>query len=803
FACFLLQEEPKRVHQALKDPSWIEVMQKELLQFKMQKVWVLGDFSYGKRAIGTKWVFMNKKDERGIVVRNTARLVTQGHTQEEGIDYEEFFAPIAKIEAIRLFLAYATFMRFMMYQIDVKSTFLYGTIEEDVYVCQPLGFEDPHHLDKVYKVVKEEGIDYEEVFTPIARIEAIRLFLAYASFIGFMVYQMDVKSASLYGTIEEEGKIDQTLFIKRQQGDILLIQIYDDDIIFGSTNKDLCKAFEKLMKDKFQMSSMGELTFFLGLQVKQKKDGIFISQDKYVAEILRKFSLTDGKSASTPIDTKKPLLKDPNGEDADVHIYRSMIGSLMYLTSSRPDIMFAVCACSRFQVTPKASNLHAVKRIFRYLKGKPHLGLWYPKDLPFNLVAYLDSDYAGSSLDRKSTIGGCQFLGCRLISSQCKKQTVVATSSTEAEYVAAVVLSSMESLKRMVHVTNILSSGYLTTPQMVLNSSCLTHIKNWLVQNKRSLDARISMNLLQNLMDTCTTLTRRVEHLEQDKIAQALEITKLKSRVKKLERRNKASNLKRLKKVGSSQRIDTSDDTVMDDVSKQEGIIENIDADEDVFLEDAKDTGLEHVNKVLSMQDDKELEPPELQKVVEVVTTAKLITEVVTAASTTLNAATLQLTTAVALTLTTALSRRIKGVEPKPLKKQAQIEQDEKYARELELEAELNKNIDWDEVIDHVQRKQKEDHAVKRYQALKRKPQTEAQARKNMMIYLKNVAGFKMDYFKRMTYDDIRPIFEKKFNSNVAFLLKTKEQIDEEESRALKRLNESQEDKALKKAKVR
>nr|GEX28891.1 uncharacterized mitochondrial protein AtMg00810-like [Tanacetum cinerariifolium] len=213
--------------------------------------------------------------------------------------------------------------------------------------------------------------------------------------------------------------------------------IYVDDIIFGATNKELCKSFEKLMKDKFQMSSMGELTFFLGLQVKQKKDGIFISQDKYEAEILRKFGLTEGKSASTPIDTEKPLLKDPDGEDVDVHIYRSMIGSLMYLTSSRPDIMFAVCACLRFQVTPKASHLYAVKRIFRYLKGKLHLGLWYLKDSPFDLVAYLDSDYAGASLDRKSTTGGCQFLGCRLISWQCKKQTVVATSSTEAEYVAA------------------------------------------------------------------------------------------------------------------------------------------------------------------------------------------------------------------------------------------------------------------------------------------------------------------------------------------------------------------------------
>nr|GEY93388.1 hypothetical protein [Tanacetum cinerariifolium] len=282
-----------------------------------------------------------------------------------------------------------------------------------------------HPISQIIGHTQEEGIDYEEVFAPVARIEAIRLFLAYASFMGFMVYHIDVKSAFLYETIEEEaprawyetlanyllkngfhrGEIDQTLFIKKQKGDILLVQIYVDDIIFG-------------------------------LQVKQKKDGIFISQDKYVAKILNKFRLTEGKSACTPIDTKKPLLKDSNGEDVNVHIYKSMIGSLMYLTSSRPDIMFAVCAYARFQVTPKASHLHAMKRIFRYLKGKPNLGLWYPKDSPFDLVAYSDSDYAGASLDRKSTTRGCQFLGCRLISWQCKKQTVAATSSTEAEYIA-------------------------------------------------------------------------------------------------------------------------------------------------------------------------------------------------------------------------------------------------------------------------------------------------------------------------------------------------------------------------------
>nr|GEU84292.1 putative ribonuclease H-like domain-containing protein [Tanacetum cinerariifolium] len=369
FACFLSQEEPKRVHQALKDPSWIEAMQEELLQFKMQK------------------------DERGIVVRNKARLVAKGHTQEEGIDYEEVFAPVARIDAIRLFLAYASFMGFMVYQIDVKSAFLYGTIKEEVYVCQPSGFEDPDHPNKVYKVVK---VLYGLHQAPRAWYETLANYLLENGF--------------------QRGKIDQTLFIKRHKGDILLVQIYVNDIIFGATNKDLCKSFEKLMKDKFQMSSIGELTFFLDLQVKQKKDGIFISQDKYVAEILRKFGLTEGKSARTPTDTEKPLLKGLDGEDVDVHTYMSMIGSLMYLTSSRPDIMFAVCACAHFQVTPKASHLHAVKRIFRYHKGKPHLGLWYPKDLPFDLVAYSDSDYAGASLDKKSTTGGCQFLGCRLIS---------------------------------------------------------------------------------------------------------------------------------------------------------------------------------------------------------------------------------------------------------------------------------------------------------------------------------------------------------------------------------------------------
>nr|GEV96384.1 hypothetical protein [Tanacetum cinerariifolium] len=341
FACFLSQVEPRSVAQALEDPSWVDAMQEEMQQFKFQNVWVLVD-------------------------------LPEGHRQEEGIDYDEVFAPVARIEAIRLFLAFASYMGFLVYQMDVKSAFLYGRIDEEVYVTQPKGFLDPQHPKKVYRVVKAL---YGLHQTPRAWYATLSTFLLKHGY--------------------RRGTIDKTLFLKKNNRDIILVQVYVDNIIFGSTKKAWYDDFEALMKGELQMSAIGELTFFLGLQVQQRPDGIFIHQDK------------------------------------------SMIGSLMYLTASRPDIMFAVSACSRHQVTPTTSNLEVMNKIFKYLKGQPKLGLWYPKESPFVLKAYSDSDYAGANKDRKSTTGRCQFQGRRLISWQCKKQTIMATSSNEAEYVDA------------------------------------------------------------------------------------------------------------------------------------------------------------------------------------------------------------------------------------------------------------------------------------------------------------------------------------------------------------------------------
>nr|GEV98889.1 putative reverse transcriptase domain-containing protein [Tanacetum cinerariifolium] len=746
-------------------------------------------------------------------------------TREEEIYDEEVFAPVARIEAIRLFLAYASFMGFMVYKMDVKSAFLYGTIKEEVYVRQPLGFEDPDHPDKVYKVIK-----------------------------------------ALYGLHQAPRA---------------------------------CHG-------------------------------------KYVAKVLRKFGLTDGKAASTPIDTEKPLLKDPDGEDVDVHTYRSMIGSLMYLTSSRPDIMFA-------QIVVATSSTEA-----EYVAAASCCAqvLWIQNQL---------LDY-GSSIKYALTVNPNIYVSCikqfwtivavkkvnDVISLQAlvDKKKVVVTEATirevlrldDAEGVECLLNEEIfADLARMVyekHSTKLtfykafFSSQWKflihtilqcmsakRTSWNELSSSmasvviCLSLCRKFNFSKKQVGDLsthttkytspalaqkvfanirrvgkgfyRVETPLFEGMLvaqevgegvanevhdegvPAAGVVTKGDVSAVHDEVLTADEEPFIPSPTSPTPPTQPSQDIPSTsqvqptppqspqvqpqspqptqdaripmnllqEKVGTAQKINTSDDTMMDDVSNQGRMIADMDVNADVVLEEAKDVvadiakddqnakstdiqgrqvesqaeiykiDLHHANKVLSMQEE-ETEPIEVQEVVDVVTTTKLITEVVTAASTTITAVDVPVPAAItvaASTLTAAFRKRTKGVvirdleestsiiihseakskdkgkgilveEPKPLKKQAQIEQDEKYARELE--AELNKNIDWDEVIDH------------------------------------NVAGFKMDYFKEMSYDDIRPIFEAKFNSNIAFLQKTKEQIDEEESRALKRINETPAEKAAKRQKL-
>ncbi|GJY51304.1 retrovirus-related pol polyprotein from transposon TNT 1-94 [Tanacetum coccineum] len=343
--------------------------------------------------IGTKWVYRNKLDENGIVTRNKARLVAQGYNQQEGIDYDETYAPVARLESIRILLAYACALDFKLFQMDVKSAFLNGFINEEVYVAQPPGFIDfakPNHVYRLKKAL------YGLKQAPKAWYDRLKAFLIKHD------YTM--------------GMVDNTLFTKKKDPNLIIVQIYVDDIIFGSTCQEMCDDFAKIMHDEFEMSMMGELNFFLGLQIKQLEDGIFFNQSKYIKEMLKKFGLEDSKPMKTPMSTETKLTKDEEGESVDNTKYRGMIGSLLYLTASRPDIMFSVCLCARFQEDPKTSHLEAVKRIFQYVKGTTHLGLWYPKGSGIETIVYADSDHAGDYVDRKTTSGICTFMRCCLTS---------------------------------------------------------------------------------------------------------------------------------------------------------------------------------------------------------------------------------------------------------------------------------------------------------------------------------------------------------------------------------------------------
>ncbi|GJR07679.1 retrovirus-related pol polyprotein from transposon TNT 1-94 [Tanacetum coccineum] len=363
--------------------------------------------------IALKWIYKVKLDEYGDVLKNKARLVAKGYRQEEGIDFEESFAPVARIEAIRIFIANAATKNMIIYQMDVKTAFLNGDLQEEVFVSQPEGFEDQENPTHVYRLKKAL---YGLKQAPRAWYDTLSKFLLANNFF--------------------KGAVDPTLFTRKSGKHILLVQIYVDDIIFASTDHNACNKFSNEMSSKFQMSMMGQMSFFLGLQVSQSPGGIFINQAKYALETLKKYGMDLSDPVDTPMVDRLKLDEDLMGIPVDQTRFRGMVGSLMYLTASRPDLVFAVCMCARYQAKPTKKHFEAIKRVFRYLKGTINMGLWYPKDNAMSLTAYADADHAGCQDSRRSTSGSAQFLGDRLVSWSSKKQRSTAISTTEAEYIA-------------------------------------------------------------------------------------------------------------------------------------------------------------------------------------------------------------------------------------------------------------------------------------------------------------------------------------------------------------------------------
>ncbi|GJX40266.1 retrovirus-related pol polyprotein from transposon TNT 1-94 [Tanacetum coccineum] len=344
-------------------------MQEEIHEFDRLDIWELVPPPDSAMIIALKWIYKVKLDEYGDVLKNKARLVAKGFRQEEGLDFEESFAPVARLEAIRIFIANAASKNMTVYQIDAPRAW----------------------YDTLSKFLLAQGFS--------------------------------------------KGVVDPTLFIRKTGKHTLHVQIYVDDIIFASTDPKDCDRFSNEMSSKFQMSMMGQISFFLGLQISQNPRGIFINQSKYANEILKKFDIHKSDPVDTPMVEGTKLDEDLSGTLVDQTKYHSMIGSLVYLTANRPDLIFAVCMCARYQSRPTKKHLEAVKRVFRYLQGTINMGLWYPKDTAMALTAYADADHAGCQDTRRSTSGSAQFLGDKLVSWSSKKQTSTSISSIEAEYI--------------------------------------------------------------------------------------------------------------------------------------------------------------------------------------------------------------------------------------------------------------------------------------------------------------------------------------------------------------------------------
>ncbi|KAE8671027.1 hypothetical protein F3Y22_tig00112000pilonHSYRG00251 [Hibiscus syriacus] len=400
--------------EALRDKKWRTAMNEEIEAIDRNNTWELAELPKGSQPIGVKWVFKKKMNAQGEIERYKARLVAKGYKQKAGIDYDEVFAPVARMETIRLLISQAAQFKWPIFQMDVKSAFLNGVLEEDIYIEQPPGYVKVEEDKKVLKLKKAL---YGLKQAPRAWNTRIDTYFMENGF--------------------KKCPYEHALYAKKNGGNVLFVALYVDDLIFMGNNDEMIEEFKGTMTREFEMTDLGLMKFFLGLEVRQVETGIFVSQETYAKEILKKYNMENCNPVSTPMEPGAKLSKFDGGERVDASRYRSLVGSLRYLTCTRPDLSLSVGIVSRFMEEPVYSHWKALKRILRYIQGTVSLGLFYSKAEDYKLVGYSDSDWCGDIDDRKSTSGYVFFMGDTAFTWLSKKQPIVTLSTCEAEYVAA------------------------------------------------------------------------------------------------------------------------------------------------------------------------------------------------------------------------------------------------------------------------------------------------------------------------------------------------------------------------------
>ena len=413
--CLFADSEPIDFKEASHDEKWVKAMNDEIEAIRKNDTWELTSLPQGQKAIGVKWVFKAKRNAQGEVERYKARLVAKGYSQRQGIDYDEVFAPVVCLETIHLLISLAAQNQWKIFQMDVKSAFLNGYLEEEVYLEQPFDYVVKGQENKFLKLKKA-------------------------------LYGLKQAPRAWNGRIDKyfqkNGYIkcphEHALYSKtNKQGDILLVCLYVDDLIFTGNNPSMFEKFKRAMTQEFEMTDIGLMSYYVGIEVKQMKEGIFVSQERYVKEVLEKFNMINSKPVTTPIEVGIKLSKYEDGDVVNPTYFKSLIGSLRYLTNRRPDILYSVGLVSRYMEAPTTTHFKAAKRILRYLKGTLDFGLFYSSSKEFKLEGYCDSDWAGDLDDRKSTTGFVFFFGDTAFTWNSRKQPVVTLSTCEAEYVAA------------------------------------------------------------------------------------------------------------------------------------------------------------------------------------------------------------------------------------------------------------------------------------------------------------------------------------------------------------------------------